>query len=315
MSKQFHDELVEVFFRVNSWALHRDRLGKDANNEPKTLTNDSQSMHGNYRNENYVTYFKHLNMQISLAPSAIVDLCTPKDVFGSSKSADLLAYQLRQDPEECRKHTLDEEAQCEMYRNALEGLVSKQKQCFPSLKTLTLEISLHTPQVPRSSALTRKVEDRCGITFEVKVFLDTSEYAENRLRTFQRYSHGPRNNFCIETIEPKALEPRRRMLSPLTGLGGVYKVQVNRRWIVLHYPKEPRPIRYAIDSGTMEEEEVLASHMAQHHTFSSVEQMLESANTDFELFQITGLKEYEISEQDVIEILENEGNGELLNMY
>ena len=315
VSKQFHDELLEVFFRVNSWALHRARLREDANSEPTTLTNGSQSMCGNYWNGGFITYFKHFNMQIFLAPYAVVDLCTPKNVFGFSTSADLLAYQMRQDPEGFHKHILNEESQCEMYRNVLEGLVSKQKKCLPSLKTLTLEISLHAPQATQSSTLTRNLEERCGITFEVKVFLNTSVVPKHQRRMFRENFDGPGNRFCMETIEPNTLEPRRRMLSPLAGLDGVYTVQVKRRWVVLHRPKGTMPIRYVADDGAIKEDNVLASHMAQLHTFSSVDEMLETATIDFKLFQVTGLKKYEIAEWDVIEILENEGNGELLNTY
>ncbi|KAL2039164.1 hypothetical protein N7G274_008213 [Stereocaulon virgatum] len=309
VSKQFYNELVEVFFRDNSWALHRARLREDANSEPMTLTKDSLHMYDNYSKNKYMTRFKHLNMQICLTPFAVVDLCTPKDLFEPSTPADLLAYQIHQNPEKLRKHTLNEEVQCEMYRTVLEGLVSKQKKCFPELQTLTLKISLHAPQATRSSTLTRKVEDRCGITFKVKVLLNIPEFTEHRLQTFRANLDGPGNNFCIETIEPNTLEPRRRMLSPLAGLDGVYRVQVKRRWIVLHRPKGTKPVCCVANDGAIEEDNVLASHMTQRHTFTSVEQMLQSATTNFKLFQVTGLTEYEISKEDVIEILEHEGTG------
>lgn len=261
-----------------------------------------------------MTRFRHLNMQICLAPLTIVDL----------------TYQVRQDPEKLRKHTLNEETQCEMFRKALEGLVSNQKKTFPKLQTLTLEIALHAPRATRSSTLTKNVLDRCGITFEVKLFLDASESANFQSGRPIKDLRSSRDNSSVETIDPNTLEPRRRMLSPLVRLSGVRKVQVKRRWIVLHRPKGAKPVYCMEEAGTIEddgssvdgwlidygrtiEEEseysVLASHMAQLHHFSSVKEMLEKATTDFGLFQVIGLSEFGIPLEDVIEVIENEGTG------
>ena len=330
VNKQIYAEVVEVFFHFNSWAVHRARLRENSNNEPTTLADDIQHMYGTNRKKKYMTRFRHLNMQICLAPLAIVDLGTPKDLLETSTPAELLAYQIRQDPEKLRKHTLNEETQCEMFRKALKGLVSNQKKTFPKLQTLTLEITLHAPQATRSSTLTKNVLDRCGITFEVKLFLNASESANFQSGRPIKDLRGSRDNSSVETIDPNTLEPRRRMLSPLVGLSGVRRVQVKRRWIVLHHPKGAKPVYCIEEGGTIKddgssvdewlsddgraiEEEpeysVLASHMAQLHHFSSVKEMLEKATTDFGLFQVIGLSEFEMPLEDVIEVIENEGTG------
>lgn len=330
VNKQIYAEIVEIFFRFNSWALHRARLREDSNNEPTTLADNTQHMYSTYGKKKYMKRFRHLNMQICLAPLAFVDLGTPKHLSETSTRAELLADEIRQDPEKLRKHTLNEEAQCEMFRKALEGLVSNQKKTFPKLQTLTLEITLHAPQATRPSTLTKNVLDRCGITFEIKLFLNASESANFLSGRPIKDLRGFKDKSSVETIDPKTLEPRRRMLSPLVGLSGVRKVQVKRRWIVLHRPKGAKPVYCIEEAGTNEddassvdnglsddgriiEEEseysVLASHMAQLHHFSSVKEMLEKATTDFGLFQIIGLSKFEMPLVDVIEVIENEGIG------
>ena len=325
VNKQIYAEIVEVFFHFNSWALHRARLREDSTNEPTTLADNTQHMYSTYGKIKYMKRFRHLNMQICLAPLVFVDLGTPKHLSETSTRAELLADQIRQDPEKLRKHTLNEETQCEMFRKALEGLVSNQKKTFPKLQTLTLEITLHAPQATRPSTLPKNVLDRCGITFEIKLFLNASESANFLSGRPIKDLRGFRDKSSVETIDPKTLEPRRRMLSPLVGLSGVRKVQVKRRWIVLHRPKGAKPVYCIEEAGTIEddgsgvddgrtiEEEseysVLASHMAQLHHFSSVKEMLEKATRDFGLFQIIGLSKFEMPLVDVIEVIENEGIG------
>ena len=307
ISSQIRTEALDVFFRINSFALHRARLREDPDMDTTALANDTQSMYAKYRRRTFMRRFKHLKMDICLSPIAFVDLGMPKELLNSSNHAKLLAYQLRQDPVRLSRHTRDEDAQCELFRLALAGLVRNQKKTFPQLQTLTLDISLHTPQP--SYLTSNSVLDRCGITFQIRVFVNTSEDANYTPGRPTRELRAPKDNVIIKSQEVNGLEPKRFMLAPLVGLSGVQKVEVKRRWVVIHRSKGAKPTGCKNEDGTIQEDNVLASYMAQVHRFSSVEQMLAKAEKELTLFQVTGLKKFNIAEEDVIEILENEGEG------
>ena len=306
--KQVHREVVDLFFRMNAWELHRPRLRDDLEIYPNPLKVETRQMFIKLHKKPLMKHFKHLTMQICISPLAYVDLGTITELQNSTPMA-LWLHHIRHDPRRLRRHTLDLKAQCEMFRQTLLSFSEIQTVFFPELQTLTLEMSLHKPGQASPGEDVNNAFDRCGVNFKVKLNLDAQRSVSRTLPKLPRA--GSHNDHATSIIDPTKLEPVRRMLSPLMMLAGVRTVEVIRRWRVVHHAEGgDGKVHLTIhDDGTVEEEGLLTTHMAMHETFRSVRQMLIAGKANFAQFQRNGLRASRIDRDNVVKIYEDGDNG------
>ena len=304
--RQVHCEVVDLFFRVNAWELHRPRLRDDLERYPNPLELETRQMLMKLHKKPLMKHFKHLTMQICISPLAYVDLGTITDLQNSSPRA-LWLHHVRHDPHRLRRHTLDLKAQCEMFRQTLLSFSEIQHIFFPQLQTLTLEMSLHGHASPGEDV--KHAFDRCGFKFKIKLNLDAQGSVSRPVPKLPRA--GSPKDHATSIIDPTKLEPLRRMLSPLMMLSGVRTVEVIRRWVVIHHAEGGDGKVHIIihDDGTVEEEGLLTTHMVLHETFRSVRQMLIAGKANFAHFRKDGLEASRIDRDNVVKIYEDGDNG------
>ena len=306
--KQVHREVVDLFFRINAWELHRPRLRDDLDGYPNPLEVETRRMFMKLHKKPLMKHFKHLTMQICISPLAYVDLGSITELQNSNPMA-LWLHHIRYNPNRLRRHTLDLKAQCEMFRQTLLSFSEIQTVFFPELQTLTLELSLHTPGQTSLGEDVKTAFDRCGIKFKVKLNLGEQRSISRTLPKLPR-AGGPKDH-ATSIIDPTKLDPVRRMLSPLMMLAGVQTVEVIRRWRVVHHAEGGDGKVHLIihDDGTVEEEGLLTTHMAMHETFHSVRQMLIAGKANFAQFLRDGLRASRIDRDNVVKIYEDGDNG------
>ena len=304
--RQVHCEVVDLFFRVNAWELHRPRLRDDLERYPNPLELETRQMLMKLHKKQLMKHFKHLTMQICISPLAYVDLGTITDLQNSSPRA-LWLHHVRHDPHRLRRHTLDLKAQCEMFRQTLLSFSEIQHIFFPQLQTLTLEMSLHGHASPGEDV--KHAFDRCGFKFKIKLNLDAQRSVSRPVPKLPRA--GSPKDHATSIIDPTKLEPLRRMLSPLMMLSGVRTVEVIRRWVVIHHAEGGDGKVHIIvhDDGTVEEEGLLTTHVVLHETFRSVRQMLIAGKANFAHFRKDGLEASRIDRDNVVKIYEDGDNG------
>ena len=306
--RQVHREVVDLFFRMNAWELHRPRLRDDLEKYPNPLEVETRQMLLKLHKKPLTKHFKHLTMQICISPLAYVDLGTITELQNSSPM-DMLLHHTRHDPRRLRRHTLDLKAQCEMFRQTLLSFSEVQNLFFPELQTLTLEMCLHKPGQSSPGKDVNNALDRCGVSFKVKLNLDAQRSVSRTMPQIPRA--GSSRNHATSIIDPTKLDPVRRILSPLMMLGGVQTVEVIRRWVVIHRAEGGDGKVHLIlhDDGTVEEEGLLTTHMSLHETFRSVRQMLIVGKANFTQFQNDGLKAYQINKDNVVRIYEDDDDN------
>lgn len=306
--KQIRAEGAQAFYEVNSWSLHRARL-RDNPVQFSTMLHDTQKVYDRLRHIEAMKLFKHVNMRISLSPLAYCDLTVPDSVALDDPVAVHL-FELSQHPGVIAFHKLDENAQCELFRAAIQGLLQARMHVFPNMRSLTLEVSLHTkmiiPNAPRDPL------DRCGITFYVRVIFGRGYrtrsachegsviHDPSMLQRVNRdvHNHSLQPMFLGDVwIEPH-LDPRRHMLSPLSQFHDVQSVEVERRWTVI-YRKQ------GVQDGTVV---VREQPLRQLWRFLTVSEMLERAGPGFVGFLDPALEFLKTSSQDVVDIIENTWN-------
>lgn len=245
-------------------------------------------------------HFKHISMQISLSPLAYWDLAIP-DSLELNDPVAIHLFRRSQQPSIIASHTLDELAQCKLYKVAVSGLVESSASVFPKLRSMTLKVSLHAKD-PVPAALNDPL-NRCGITFYVRIKLGRKK------ETIPTY-HAPLLTLAAGSVVPNSTwlhtilndpwnvpfsDPRRQMLSPLRELHGVQSVEVERRWTVRY--REGR-----LENGVVA---VKAQPLRQLWRFDTVNDMLKSAGPEFKNFLDPALKYLKTRDEDVVEIIEN----------
>ena len=315
--KQIRAEGIQVFYEVNSWSLARTRL-RETPVHFSVMLHDTQRLYDRLLQVKAIKLFKHVNMRTSLSPLAYCDLTVP-DFVALDDPVSIHLFELTQHPSVIAFHKLDEMAQCELFRATIKGLVQVRMHVFPEMRSLTLEVSLHSrmivPNAPKNPL------DRCGITFYVRVNLgcgyrSTAAYHNNasfpilapgsvihdpsvlqRVK-FQAHDHSLQPPCPGGVwIEPH-LDSRRHMLSPLRELHDVQSVEVERRWTVIYRQK-------GVEDG---EVIIREQPLRQLWRFRTVSEMLERAGPGFVEFLDPALGYLKISAQDVIDIIENTWN-------
>ena len=308
-----------VFFDVNSWSLQRVRL-RDRPVPTSAMRVDTQRMFDRLRQNVGLKRFKQVNMRISLSPLAYYDLAIADNIalddplevhfFESLHPRDVIDF-----------HKLDEKAQCELFRTAINYFVNTRTHVFPSMRSLTLEVSFHAKKYyargPNSPL------DRCGITFYVRIKLGgrsclTATYHDNAsipvlasssvvhdasvLQGAQcaNEAHNHMSQFSATGVDWVAppLDHRRDMLSPLRQLFDVWGVEVERRWTVVYRQSSTE------DGSTAIREQPLRKLWR----FYTVGEMLERAGPGFEEFLDPALESLNTSPNDVVDIIENTWN-------
>lgn len=306
--KQIRAEGTQAFYKVNSWSLHRARLRENPVRF-SALLHDTQKVYDRLRQIEAMKLFKHVNMRISLSPLAYCDLTVPDSVALDDPVAVHL-FELSLHPGVVAFHKLDENAQCELFRAAIQGLLQARTHVFPKLRSLTLEVSLHTkmiiPNVPRDPL------DRCGITFYIRVFF-RREYRTRSMChegsvihdlsilprvSLDVHNHSLQPMFLGGVWNKPHLDPRRHMLSPLSQFHGVQYVEVERRWTVIYRKR-------SVEDG---KEVIREQPLRQLWRFLTVSEMLERAGPGFVGFLDPALEFLETSSQDVVNIIENTWN-------
>lgn len=254
-------------------------------------------------------------MRISLSPLAYCDFPVPNSVALDDPHA-IHLFELSQHPSVVAYHKLDETAQCELFREAFSGLVRNRPHVFPELRSITLEVSLHTkkliPEAPNNPL------DRCGITFYIRIKLDCKDHvkplchynvslpdlAPGSVIHHPHTLHSAEYEAHVQSLHPSILndsgslpfvDPRRRMLSPLDQLLGVQSVEVKRSWTVLYHQQR-------IEDGITV---TRAQPLRRHWRFHTVGEMLERAGVGFGDFLDPALEYLEIPCKDLVEIIEN----------
>ena len=297
---QIRDEGERVFYEINSWGLHRARLRDTPPADLSATIDDTRRLFDTLHKFKATKHFKHTSMQISLSPLAYWDLAVP-DSLELNDPVAIHHFELSQQPSVIASHTLDETAQCKLYKAAFSGLVESSASVFPKLRSMTLEVSLHEKN-PASAALNDPL-NRCGITFYVKIKLGRKK------RTVLKY-HGPLLSLAPGSVVPNSpwlhsilndprnvpfSDPRRDMLSPLRELHNVQSVEVERRWTV-RYRQGP------LEDGVIA---VKAQPLRQLWRFCTVADMLKSAGPGLGRFMDPALKYLKTCDEDVVEIIEN----------
>ena len=275
---------------------------------------DTQRLYDRLCRIHSIRFFKHVNMRISLSPLAYCDLAVPDSVPLDDPIAVHL-FELAHHPGVIASHKLDEAAQCELFRVAINGLVQARMHVFPNMRSLTLEVSLHAkkwnPNAPNNPL------DRCGITFYVRINLgrrnDLIATHDNATDPFlasasliqdpamlQRANYEAHDHSLQPTVIGSAwiapfLDPRRHMLSPLVQLFDVRNVEVERRWTVIYRQQ-------ATEDGSIATRE---QPLRQLWRFLTVGEMLERAGPKFDEFLDPALAHLKASDDDVVDIIEN----------
>ena len=313
---QIRDEGKEVFFDVNSWGLHRVRLREKPSPVTAMLV-DTQRLFDRLRQNVGLKRFKQVNMRISLSPLAYCDLAIADDIALDDPNAVHL-FELTHPPGIIAFHKLDEKAQCELFRAAINCLVNTRTHVFPNMRLLTLEVSFHAKKY-HQYALNSPL-DRCGITFYVRIKFGarsclTATYHDNAsipvlassnvvddpcLSQRDQYAHETHDHISQLSVTgggwtAPLLDHRRQMLSPLRQLFNVRSVEVERRWTVIY--RQPS----TVDGSTVLREQPLR----QLWRFHTVGEMLERAGPGFEEFLDPALEYLNTSPNDVIDIIEN----------
>ena len=316
---QIRDEGKEVFFNVNSWSLHRVRL-RERPGPASAVFVDTQRLFDRLRQNVAMKRFKQVNMRISLSPLAYCDLAVADDI-ALNDPVSVRLFELTHPPGIIAFHKLDEKAQCELFRAAINCLVNTRKHVFPSMRLLTLEVSFHAKKYHQNGP--KSPLDRCGITFYVRIRLEagsclTATYHDNASipvlasssvvhdpcmsqrapYAYEAHSHIPQLSVAGGGWVAPLLDHRRHMLSPLRQLFDVRSVEVERRWTVIY--RQPS----TVDGSTVVREQPLR----QLWRFHTVGEMLERAGPGFEEFLDPALGYLKTSPNDVIKIIENTWN-------
>lgn len=288
---QIREEGKPVFYEVNSWGLDRAILRETP--APWSTIDDTAKLFAELHQIKAVKHFQHVNMRIFLFPLAYCDLLIP-DGFTLGEA---LEYIHSQRPSLIAFHRLDEAAQSELFRTALMCLVDNQSLDFPELRSVTLEVSLHKNKIIRDDP--DKSLECCGITFYIKIVLAP----DNGIHTpysLQLAKCDPRNQRlyarlvtgdCIKSFR----DPTRQMLSPLTQLEGVQRVEIERRWTISYNYRQDlkKPIVVRVQP------------LRQLWRFYNVKEMLERAGPEFAECSDWALEYLKIPVEDVIQIIEN----------
>lgn len=312
---QIRDEGKQVFYKVNSWGLHRVRLRETPPAHPSATVDDTQRLFDRIRQIKATKHFKHINMRTRLSPLAYCDFPVPDDVplddpvairhFEQSHPQNVVAF-----------HKLDEAAQCELFKVAFDGLVQNMADVFPRLRSVKLEVSLHgkklIPGAPTNPL------DRCGITFHVRIMLGRKkhttptyhyqasppirepgrvplDYYMLQRAIYEAHNRNQHPSILVNPVNASPLDPRRRMLSPLKQLLGVQSVEVERYWTVRY--RQPR-----IEDGLGP---ICVQPLRRVWLFCTVGEMLEEAGPGFCEFLDPALEYLNISGNDVVDIIEN----------
>lgn len=303
--KQIRDEGELAFYNVNSWSLPRARLRDNPVQFPVTLL-DSKKVYDRLRKIETMKLFKHFNMRIPLSPLAYCDLVVPDSVALDDPDAVHL-FELSQNPGVIALHKLDEKAQCELFRAAIEGLRQSRMHVFPNMRSLTLEVSLHAKKITRNPP--EDPLNRCGIAFYVRVIfarecctkrachessiIQDPGMSQNVDLDVQNDSLQSTSSGDVSTEH--YVDPRRHMLSPLGQFHGVRCVEVERRWTVIYRQK-------GVEDGIFT---TRRQPLRQLWRFLTVSEMLQRAGPGFVAFIDPALEFLKTTIQDVVEIIEN----------
>lgn len=239
--RQIHNEAKKIFYEVNSWSLSRAKLGVNPK-DPAAILHDTNIMFHRLRHIGGTKNFRHINMRIYLSDRALCDLGVPTTIDMDDTRAVLL-YQMNQDPVHIGKHILSEGEQCELYRVALKGLADNRLRNFPNLRSLTLQVALHSK---KRYSISNDPLNCCGLTFYVTVQFGYME-APHIHREYVQQRGVPSDNYTIPPDEnlsmyqptrwlgnsgytwgpeyPNIWDPRRRMLAPLAGLRDIRNIE------------------------------------------------------------------------------------------
>ena len=253
--RQIRHEGKRVFYEVNTWILSRARLSKSQVRSSETAQ-DTQMVFDQLRGIDAMQHFKHVGMQTTLSPLVYCDLPLPENLtLDSTTAIDL--FDQSHHPNILNIHKLDEVAQCELYKLSFQKFVENQKQVFPNLKSVGVEVSLHPKRM--ILGVHDSPMNRCGITLYIRIKLECGESATPSCKEPSLPVLAPNNvthntqslpratgqadnqSLSPGTISPSQidprLDPRRYMLSPLIQLLGVQSVEVERLWTVHYHPK------------------------------------------------------------------------------
>lgn len=316
---QIRDEGKEVFFNVNSWSLHRVRL-RERPGPASAVFVDTQRLFDRLHQNVGLKRFKQVNMRISLSPLAYCDLAIA-DNIALDDPVSVRLFESTHPPGIIAFHKLDEKAQCELFRAAINCFVNTRMHVFPSMRLLTLEVSFHAKKCHKNGP--NSPLDRCGITFYVRIRLGAtscltatcngnasipvlaSSSVVYNPSTSQRAQHAYEAHKYIPQLSVTGggwvaplLDHRRHMLSPLRQLFDVRSVEVERRWTVIY--RQPS----TVDGSTVVREQPLR----QLWRFYTVGEMLERAGPGFEEFLDPALEYLKTSPNDVVDIVENTWN-------
>lgn len=316
--RQIRDEGNQVFYKVNSWTLHRARLRETPRaygTNASTMVHDTQMIYDRLGQSKAMKHFRHVNMRISLAPLAYCDFHIPDSIALDDPFA-MHLFELQQHPELIATHKIKETAQCELFRAAIDGFVRNRACIFPILTSITLEVNLHTkkafPHTPKNPL------DRCGITLYIRIKLEDKgratltdnidaslptlvpssvihDLSSLQLNKDEAHEQNLDSSILNRPWSSPPLEHRRRMLSPLGRLLGVQSVEVERRWTV-HFRKR---------SSERGLSTIHVQPLRQLWRFRTVVAMLERAGHGFIGFLDPALEYLETSPNDVINIIEN----------
>ena len=253
-------------------------------------------------------------MRTTISPLAYCDFPVPENVALDDPIA-IHLFELSQHPSILAFHKLDETAQCELFRISFEKFVENRTQVFPNLRSIELEVSLHPKRIILGAP--NNPLNRCGITLYVRIKLGGGKTAAPSHTEASLPVLAPNNVTHNTHLLPHAigevhnqslhpgimslsriahsLDPKRRMLSPLTQLLGVQSVEVERLWTVCYRQQ-------MIEDGTAT---VHKQPLRQLWRFLTVGEMLERAGPGFGEFLDPALEYLKTASSDVIEIIEN----------
>ena len=316
---QIRNEGKRVFYDVNSWSLRRARLKQSQGHSYDTILNDSQRMFDRLGKIQAMKHFKHIDMEVSISPLAYCDLTVP-DSLALDDPIAIHLFELSQDPGFLAFHKIDEPKQCALFRATCVKLVANQAIVFPSLRSITLKVSLHGT---RSILFTpRDPLDRCGITFYIRIKLEPENHlsptspentslpvlapkgarsstSPSQHAKLALHSRDIQPSINSDSWFPSPLDARICMLYPLGELLGVESVEVERRWTVRY---RQTPVKDEIG-------DIHVQPLRQLWRFRSVCEMLEKAGPGFGKFLNPGLQYLKTSPKDVLEINENTNEG------
>ena len=309
-SRQIYYEASIILHEANTWSLQAVIFARDMVPEPRTKSVPSlfDTLCGNIRprlsdeicGSVRGIYIKRFSMWIFLSPLGTCLLSIPTHI-DQADDATFDEWYEQQDHVAARSEVIDEEAQCEAYRKSLQSLTDAQANAFPSLRLLTLKISIHWAKHRLS---VRNPPLPC-VKFEVRIKFGGQNASSRGLGQISttltardlRYQKREKARLVNETskagnkTDQTALGPRRFMLAQLAELQGVQGIEVERHWRVRYFP----PIG--------DDTKIEALHaMRQYLAFDNVQELLDGVGPQFCTLYTTGLTEFGIDPSDVIEI-------------